>query len=545
MARITNFLKLWLPESNEVYNVEKDQNENFEKIDAKLKEWDTGKEPKIAKKTGFNLDKTDLTENNSNKLFTAKGALDLFNKLTTAISTAVEAAKTALRLDIVKKIDKTAISSSLTSTSTATVLSSAGAKALEDKKLNIADAWRFKDKPIGNAQTNTDLNTITEVGRYVSASNSYLYTNKPDNIAGAFLLEVESIQPAGASYINQTIKSYSSNIVYRRSATSGTSSWFNWERIDGGDRLPLSGGTINGHLAINNTSPFLELKRSGTRTMAIGTTSNNDDITWYANIHKTYISLKKDDIYFNKHITANGTISIDGSKGKYFEIKENGVRKMFLGHRNNTDPDIVLYSDEHNTELTLKSDRIYTNKDIYSGNSKVATELWVGTNRTWNNLSGKPKFTNSVSSTATNEFAVPASVKTAYDRGSAALTEAGKKLPLSGGTITGNLTVTGTILSNSNISAYSDKRLKKDIKKIENALNRITQINGYTFNMNGEKRTGVIAQELQQILPEAVIETDTEEKYLSVAYGNMAGLFIEAIKELKIEIDALKMKVGD
>ncbi|MDY4011559.1 MAG: hypothetical protein SOY60_07815, partial [Fusobacterium gastrosuis] len=89
MARVTNFLKLFLPGEDEYYNVEKDQNENFEKIDAKLKEWDTGKEPLITKKTGFNLDKTNLTENDSNKLFTARGALDLFNTLTTAISTAV------------------------------------------------------------------------------------------------------------------------------------------------------------------------------------------------------------------------------------------------------------------------------------------------------------------------------------------------------------------------------------------------------------------------------------------------------------------------
>ncbi|MDY4011399.1 MAG: hypothetical protein SOY60_07005, partial [Fusobacterium gastrosuis] len=54
-----------------------------------LKNIANSKEPLITKKTGFNLDKTNLTENDSNKLFTARGALDLFNTLTTAISTAV------------------------------------------------------------------------------------------------------------------------------------------------------------------------------------------------------------------------------------------------------------------------------------------------------------------------------------------------------------------------------------------------------------------------------------------------------------------------
>lgn len=106
--------------------------------------------------------------------------------------------------------------------------------------------------------------------------------------------------------------------------------------------------------------------------------------------------------------------------------------------------------------------------------------------------------------------------------------------------INGNLTVTGTILSNNNITAFSDIRLKTNIKKISCALEKVCKINGYTFDINNKKGTGVIAQELKTVLPEAVIETDTEEKYLSVAYGNIVGLLIEAIKDLKSEIEVLK-----
>ena len=106
--------------------------------------------------------------------------------------------------------------------------------------------------------------------------------------------------------------------------------------------------------------------------------------------------------------------------------------------------------------------------------------------------------------------------------------------------INGNLTVTGTILSNNNITAFSDIRLKTNIKKIDYALEKVCKINGYTFDINNKKGTGVIAQEIQKILPEVVIETDTEEKYLSVAYGNIVGLLIEAIKDLKSEIEVLK-----
>lgn len=60
------------------------------------------KEPKITKKTGFNLDKTDMTENDSNKLFSAKGALNLFNNFTNVINEA----KDDLTVDIIEKLDK-------------------------------------------------------------------------------------------------------------------------------------------------------------------------------------------------------------------------------------------------------------------------------------------------------------------------------------------------------------------------------------------------------------------------------------------------------
>ena len=95
------------------------------------------------------------------------------------------------------------------------------------------------------------------------------------------------------------------------------------------------------------------------------------------------------------------------------------------------------------------------------------------------------------------------------------------------------------------ITAYSDKRLKDNIEIIPKALDKVMQLNGYTFtrtnaeNGNEDKRqTGVIAQEVLEVLPEAVSTDD--DGYHAVAYGNMVGLLIEAIKELKQEIEVLK-----
>ncbi len=93
---------------------------------------------------------------------------------------------------------------------------------------------------------------------------------------------------------------------------------------------------------------------------------------------------------------------------------------------------------------------------------------------------------------------------------------------------------TGDLTAAGNVTAYSDSRLKKDVEPIRDALDKVKQLSGYTFTRTdidtNTRKTGVIAQEVQQVLPEAV--TQDQDGYMSVAYGNMVGLLIEAIKQL-------------
>lgn len=104
----------------------------------------------------------------------------------------------------------------------------------------------------------------------------------------------------------------------------------------------------------------------------------------------------------------------------------------------------------------------------------------------------------------------------------------------------GGLTINGNIYASQEITAWSDKRLKTSVETITNALALVNQMRGVMFDKDGRRGTGVIAQEMQEVLPEVVLETETDEKYLSVAYGNIVGVLIEAIKELKAEVDELK-----
>jgi len=107
----------------------------------------------------------------------------------------------------------------------------------------------------------------------------------------------------------------------------------------------------------------------------------------------------------------------------------------------------------------------------------------------------------------------------------------------------------GNFTAVANITAYSDRKLKKNIVTIDGALNKVSNLRGVYYNRiddeNGIRKTGVIAQEIQEILPEVVKsnkDLKTGEEILSVDYGNIVGILIEAIKELKAEVDELKKK---
>jgi len=108
-------------------------------------------------------------------------------------------------------------------------------------------------------------------------------------------------------------------------------------------------------------------------------------------------------------------------------------------------------------------------------------------------------------------------------------------------TMTGTLTVNGTITCTGNVTAYSDERLKTNIKVIIDAVDKVKKLKGITYvrKADDEVGTGLIAQDVQKVLPEAVMD---DGSYLSVAYGNITGLLVEAIKELSDRVSYLEQK---
>ena len=112
-------------------------------------------------------------------------------------------------------------------------------------------------------------------------------------------------------------------------------------------------------------------------------------------------------------------------------------------------------------------------------------------------------------------------------------------------TTSANLQFNGTNLTCAGqVTANSDERLKENVETITDALDKVLDLRGVFFNRIGdpERQIGVIAQEVEKVIPEVVLEAGDGVK--SVAYQNIVALLIEAIKDQQLQIDELKRKLN-
>ena len=114
------------------------------------------------------------------------------------------------------------------------------------------------------------------------------------------------------------------------------------------------------------------------------------------------------------------------------------------------------------------------------------------------------------------------------------------------------LDASGNLVAAGNITAYgsmSDEKLKENIEIIKNPIEKIKNLKGvnFTYKKDGKKSTGLIAQDLEKVLPEAVYTAKDleDEEHLAIRYGNTVGLLVEAIKEQQEQIETLTARVKE
>ena len=219
--------------------------------------------------------------------------------------------------------------------------------------------------------------------------------------------------------------------------------------------------------------------------------------------------------------------------------------------------------------LTNKSGNIsqWTNDSGYltsipttlSGNRTIGGDLTVNGNQVitagsnadvkfsvWNGTTYGIGMTSGVTYGALNDYAMTFCMNNDSDRGfwwgySGQSKSAGAMSLTTGGI----LTVASSITAGGDITAFSDIRVKENIEDLEGSLDKVTQLRGVSYNKIGseEKSIGVIAQEIQEVLPEVVREG--QDGMLSVAYGNITAVLIEAIKEQQDIISQLEERIVD
>ena len=110
--------------------------------------------------------------------------------------------------------------------------------------------------------------------------------------------------------------------------------------------------------------------------------------------------------------------------------------------------------------------------------------------------------------------------------------------------LTLDISAAGAATFNNDVTAFSDKRLKTDIKNIENSLDIVMKMQGVYYKRkdieNAKEQIGVLAQDIETVLPQVVLTADDEMKSKSVDYGKLCALLIECVKDLQTQIDELK-----
>ena len=278
-------------------------------------------------------------------------------------------------------------------------------------------------------------------------------------------------------------------------------------------KLPLAGGTLTGDLTLS------------------GAPTNN--------LHaatKAYVD----------SAVSNGTGALDtdsipeGSSNLYYTDARADVRATLRINAATTDN-----IDEGSSNLYFTNARARTEIE--------GADLDLGTNKilysnVYNNLSDLPSAASyhgmfaHVHSTGRGYFAHASNWVPLANSSEITTYTAGNGLSLSGanefsmsGSYTGSFTATG------DVTAYSDKRLKRNIETITNAVDTVSKLRGVNYEKDGRNSTGVIAQEVEEVLPQVVHTAPDGMK--SVAYGNIVGILIEAIKEQQKEIEELKKKL--
>ena len=186
---------------------------------------------------------------------------------------------------------------------------------------------------------------------------------------------------------------------------------------------------------------------------------------------------------------------------------------------------------------TLQTDVTALESTVGSGNLNETIQDVVGAMVTSNTESGISVTYQDGDNTLDFNVNDPTISLTGDATGSGTMTNLGNvSIAVDVSSITGNLSVTGDVTA-VNFNATSDAALKENLSIIDSPLEKLSLLNGYTFNWIDNKReaVGIVAQEVEKVFPQIV--STSEDGLKRVSYDSLIPLLIESIKDLKNQLD--------
>lgn len=334
------------------------------------------------------------------------------------------------------------------------------------------------------------------------------------------------------------------NLWVRSEANHGLSSWTSWRRL------------LN-----TSADPYAANMNQNVRTSDAPTFTNIYNSSWFRNNNiNEGLYNQATGVHFYSN-TSEG-FAITGSGGivqlQFRSNHQSTIRGYVYGDPSSN---FGLLDNTGNWQVRLNPSnnggQLYGNW-LFSGAIRRNSHSTGFLEGSYNNVGGNSAYTNPIYTIGSSYNPSDSSLNSMYGVGYAHpnLWGGGKTSDwglyvCAGGTI--NATIGSgavTIWAQYDIVAYSDIRVKDNIEVVTNAIEKIQAIRGVTFTRKDasledkdKRHAGVIAQEVLEVMPEVV--TGTEKDMYSVAYGNMAALFIEAIKEQQLQIEELKNKLDN
>ena len=388
---------------------------------------------------------------------------------------------------------------------------------------NPSTQFKLNGGGIGN---NVDLNTHTTTGYFiqptndnVNEGNNYppipgIATNDANNTAGAGVLHVINAHDLAdstgspAAHIIQTYYEYDTTNVWVRYYY--TNSWTTWRNLaqDTDTNTQLTTAEVRGKFSGSGVNVSTGVITNTQYSVGDGGLTQNN----FTNTLKT----KLDGI----------SASADVNQNAFSYVQP---------QYNSTNYGDKASADSKTDTLTLNGLRGM----VVNGADSDVLQIYPAHNRTYDSSTSDQQIGHTYHKT---HYDVSYGIR--WYSGASAATEL---MRLTRGT--GDLHVKGNIIAYSS-TVPSDERLKDNIEVVDNALDKVSQLKGVTFDWkkDGKKSAGLIAQDVEKVLPSAIYETEVgfedpdqdNEPYKVVAYSQVTSLLVEAIKELKEENKLLR-----